>query len=719
MVPGSSFVTRQRALKHETTLDASSPSLSRPFIPQYTFRSKIGDTRVPPLSDSGPSSPPGSSTTSGGAAAAEGASIGAGGEGNMAIFSAGGDDRLKSKGRWRMSMDRDVSFNGRLHGESKRRRNSSWFRRLTSSFQLNRTRSPSEEVPQEQALSAPPTVADGRSGDLSVQATTSTVTASTARSLFTVDGVAEGDTPRSGGGASSAHSYMTACAEPGVPGTVVAGADVGSAKLVTETRRETVWQGDPEVVTAENGAASMESDEEESDCETGSNTTEGFGSDDAGDLWDGGRATGLLDHSPVKASDDSQKYRPIGVRDSGGHAGGGGGKGGDGASTPAGAAGEVVPETARAQAGEEVKVAKAPRNPETAESGGVLRALDSEKPVAATPKLGGGNPPSGCGSLTHVGDTFVDEGDGRKEGGHINDHRVAGCDNEVDASLECGSPELLSPKLPRFAAVATRSTEPPSALPASPQAAPASPQPAVSAEQVMPPPRPKLQSSPSLSETSSSRESPRAWRLSWWARASDRHRPPPPYAGSGDDEDVGAAASSLAATLAAAAAGGEEATAALSAGGSFSPTVNGGDAPAVVDGGTGEKLVGSHGEDVITKGDTASSEAAAVKPTAAAEKRTSRRSRRRGKLYKRWLAVDKLTDAQVRPLEAASDYLDVTGLARACGVCRAWSERLGGESGARQWMRCVRQARGVPEEWRASLYLHILYEKPSWVTKVT
>ncbi|CAN0070097.1 unnamed protein product, partial [Discosporangium mesarthrocarpum] len=83
------------------------------------------------------------------------------------------------------------------------------------------------------------------------------------------------------------------------------------------------------------------------------------------------------------------------------------------------------------------------------------------------------------------------------------------------------------------------------------------------------------------------------------------------------------------------------------------------------------------------------------------------------------VSVELLLDGQARPLEAAVAFMDVTGLGRAQEVCRGWRWRLGGEGGgAGEWKRCVRLPHGVPSRKRAQFYMHVLYDRPSWLHKV-
>ncbi|CAM9888635.1 unnamed protein product, partial [Phaeothamnion confervicola] len=75
-------------------------------------------------------------------------------------------------------------------------------------------------------------------------------------------------------------------------------------------------------------------------------------------------------------------------------------------------------------------------------------------------------------------------------------------------------------------------------------------------------------------------------------------------------------------------------------------------------------------------------------------------------------AAARLSDPNIRALEASLWLLDVVGLSRAAGVCRAWRERVAGSAEA--WRRCVRSPSGVSEEWRAEFYLHLMFDRPQW-----
>lgn len=751
------------------------------------------DARTPPAVNVRPSPPPRlPAADSGSGAESAGVPIDAGvegswGEGDVAAASAGSalfntgiDDSTKVKTKGRKSADRGP-FDGhrRSHSDPKRRRSSGWFRRLTMSF-----RSPSDDVLE--GVPSPLAEVDGKVGDnaedlvdadQSAFAAMVTPVASAARSLFAVDSASKGAAPEVGSSAAAAATTdpvqlprsTGAALESGGKGAVsdaevpeslaervqgaVEAVEVEIPELVADTVLEAAEEGGvrmPEPVTER--AVEAQTDEDESEYETGSNTTEGFGSDDAGDLWDASRsATWPLDRSPVKVDDGRQGSEAVDVEKTGDDSRGEDSGSDGGATTTGVGVGETRGEAARAWDGDETQ----------ASLGGIqgcgndLPALDDREPVSAAPELEVVDPRSIFEGQSH-GDDKVEEEDGTKEGEQsttnseeavaddkveeeggtkegekrTTDSEEAVADGNVDGDKSTGIDAFVppAPRSPRFVPPVPRPLAPPSVLPGSPEATLDSPLPSLSVEQqVQMPPPPKFTSSPAISEASSNKESPRAWRMSWWARASDRHRPPPPAApgGSGDDEEAGAEGSFIAAALTAAAAGGEEAAAALSTGGAFAPSFNGGDAPAVVDAGSREVLRRSDATADGGRGEAPSSpaaddavEAAAVAAEVEAERRARKPSTRRGRLNRPWLSVGTLADAQGRALEAAAEYLDVVGLARSCGACRSWRKRLHGEGGARQWIRCVRLADGVPERWRATFYLHILYDQPSWATKV-
>ena len=501
------------------------------------------------------------------------------------------------------------------------------------------------------------------------------------------------------------------------------------------------------------GGGRTETDEEESDDETGSYTTEGFGSDDAGDLWEGGRATGLLNRVAGDGRGDEGRgngaVRGDNSRSGAGGAGEGAGAAGTlGEAAPIDAAGEPATGVARGSGEAEAVMDPLERHPAGVKNDRPF-AFGSEEAASAASDGAGHElfeieavtPPRNGGKLSEAA---VNGGGGGGGGGDENACRSGGCrvgDNRKIASgtgtknasnggtavertrrTRLGSilAAPMTPTSPLGSAATARSMPPPappSTLPFLPDSALDSPIPTVLAEvaqSLFSPPKPNL--SPAISEDSN-KESPRAWRMSWWARASDRHQPPPPVcATGGDDDGTVVAGSSVAAALAAATAGGEEAASAVRPGGEFVPAFSGGDAPApsAVDRGGGGGAGGGAGKTQGANG----VEAAAVAAAVAAERRTRNRVRRTGRLGKPWLLAETLVNVETRALESACRYLDVAGLARATGVCRAWGKRLGGEAGAREWIRCVRLADGVPEGCRAGFYLHVLFDQPSWMPKV-
>lgn len=694
------------------------------------------------VADAGIGVPGGSGIASGGGEASNG----------FGVFSPGVDDHAKAKGKWRKTGDRD-SVSGHSHGrapsESKRRRSSGWFRRLTLTFQSGRD-SLSDDFPEgapspllETAESDSGSVGDAvekLSGKMTVPAVvTSAAPSSTARLLFPAAGTSEpaADDSGAGAGADEVVEY--------------ADADAEVRDLAAETPADTTQEDRVGLSRAAGdggggggvgvvGIVGVETDGEESDYETGSNTTEGFGSDDAGDLWDGGRVTGLFDRSLVKevldggeggdaAAEAEESDANAGEEDEAG-AGVGASLGcgvqacaqenmegvAEGSEEPVTASQEPAKgsdEPAKASEG----AAEVSPEAKAVASSGAVPALEGEKLTAIAEA---GSPRDGSPSVSHV----AKKGDASRGRDLLNDLMVVGDDDSGLRNADFGNPPASVPNRTsrRSASLAGWSAAPASVLPTPSQATLESPLPAVIVDKQSQSPLPKATSSPAISEGSSSRESPRAWRLSWWARASDRHRPPPPAGGSVDDDErgegeLGVSGSALAAALTAAAAGGGEATKTVCPGGAFAPSFNGGDTPAAGDGreGDGDRATAS------SRAATAAEEAAAeaVRAAVSIERRARSRSARRRRLQKPVLAAEKLADPGGRVLEAAAEYLNVAGLGRASGVCKGWRERLGGESGARQWMRCVRLVDGVPARWRARLYLHVLYDKPSWVPWVS
>lgn len=460
--------------------------------------------------------------------------------------------------------------------------------------------------------------------------------------------------------------------------------------------------------------AGVEQGDSDSD-ETGSNTTEGFGSDAAGELWGGGigRDGFTLYPSPTKVSGDN-----IGER------------------------GDASPRLEGGASSNDVEATKQrPSDSGEAElrQPVVPRALDIGKPAPAAER--GADAPVSAVRIGEDSVAAVDYDSSKTDKQTVAD-RPPDLETEHEERDDLVSPvSPLSDLLLRKMALSPRPLSIKTILSHSSETA-NSPVTATVAEagKLTHPTdgasRPGF-FSPAKSEASCS--SPlSSWRLSWWARASDRHRPPPPNNGT-DDAEAGAG-SALAAALVTATAGGE-AAAAVSAGGGFPPlsSGNGGDGPAAAD--RGAEIFGADGvvstegandeggtttvrqegtNSAVVEAVTAEAAAAAAQACAAAvaaeERAWSRSRRRRGK--KPWLSADRLMDGQMQPLEAALGYLDVVGLTRVCGVCRRWGDWLGRQSGEREWVRCVRLVNGVPEEWRARFYLHVLYDQPAWLPKV-
>eukprot|EP00903_Cladosiphon_okamuranus_P015270 g14111.t1 len=616
-----------------------------------------------------------------------------------AVYGVVVDDRNAVKGKWRKGVDRE----GMRGDFSKRRRSSGWFKRLASSFQTNRPRSASEELRERLPPPLPELAKNDNSGGddegqrpfgSTAPAAMSSVVTSRGRSLFGGDGAWKEKAPPPNGRGIELEEWTSA-----------ASSRTEVSDLSTERARRGSGEGGPGEMRADAAEVPAETEEDDSDYETGSNTTEGFGSDDAGDLWDGRRSTlmGPLDGTSFMPIDNGMRGETAQV----GEGADGEGYDREGANPLSAGEGNVGGgETTRGAQGGKVAAGEVEAliDLETSMEGAInLPAFHGGTYVDAAPAVEANdvlNNPNGAkrGDC----DEFVDtQGIEDQEGRDATVSKVARAQ-----AADMSSP--LPTKRPSYFATVSPSPAPPSVLPASPEPenkgeGKESPLPPVEVEQQTPSPFSKFGSSPAISDGSSCKESPRAWRLSWWARASDRHPPPPP-SGLADNEEAGSTTgTSFAAALAAAAAGGEEAAGALSAGGAFAPSCNAGDAPAVVDG----------GDRTVTPGEA---QEAAVGAGAGAERREKRRSNRRRR-EKPWLSKDKLTDSEARPLEAASEYLDVVGLARSGLVCRAWRKTLNGDEGRRRWMSCVRLADGVPDKWRAKFYLHILYDQPSWVQK--
>lgn len=678
-------------------------------------------------------------------------------------FTTATSDKLKGKVKWRKASDREGSFSGlngqgprRSQTEFKRRRSSGWFKRLTSSFQSssNRQRSASDELLGGVQLPSSSSEAVADSSEDSAERLCASglrvppgPVSATLSLCVTEDVSEESDAPWHGSGDSdSERADPSRTAESATGTEVIAGSEaprepVSTARLAesggaaqeggeeTQEGGKEAQEGSTPVGGAE---AETEEEEEEEDSDgTGSNTTEGFGSDDAGDLWDGRRVTmGTFDRvSPLMSRDDSNnKYNDNHGAVEAGDIDAAAGDTRDGTEMAVAAVAEEGGSegTAGEEKGEEVvEVLLEPGT--AARTGNVVPDLDDGDGAPLTPAkdLKCEKTLGASGSLSSVGvDKLEEVGEKEAPEGTVEEHNGVsdGEEHEDEDNFSATAAALFTPASPHFLAAA-RSLTPASVLPASPdETTVGSPMPAVlsTPEQQPLSPLPKLNSSPAISDTSSSKESPRAWRLSWWARASDRHRPPPPAIG--DDEEIAdAVAGTSLATALAAAAGKDEVETTLPTSGAFAPTLfsgNGGDAPAV-DG----------GQSAVGEEENAAADAVAVAAIAvvvAAERRTrshSRRRRRRGRLNKPWLTADKLVDAQARALEAASEYMDVTDLGRASGVCRGWGARLRGRMeddgrARREWMRCVRQADGVPNKFRARFYMHVLYDEPAWVPKV-
>lgn len=688
------------------------PPSSLPFLIAFAFQ----HTTPPPAKDD-EKSPAVSAEAKPEAAALEIESGSGGGkmdafgdQARSAALSAAIEDRNTLKGKWRKAGDREAIRSD----TAKRRRSSGWFKRLTSSFQTSRPRSASEEF-QDRLPSTLHEIDDIDTGGddaksfwlrSTAPATMSSLQSTTDRFLFREDVAEMGASLRNGRDAGprpagSAKSPASITREHAA-GSIAVGEDLGLAARTG---------GDG------SGETQATAEEEDSEYETGSNTTEGFGSDDAGDLWEGRRSTlmELLERAspmPDRTVAAEEKHDEVG----------GESKGGINASKTSREQEEVADgDAVEAHVGHE-EVAAPQALLEEAELTDVttaLSALDVAEPVVALPEGGADSAPDG-----NDGDDRIhkecngDGGDATAIVPDVNDHGHVSASGGKGSKAEPFSGPVPAPRSTYFATVSP-SRAPPSLLPAPTECEKdtgakedgghLTP---VVVEQQVPSPFSKRDSSPAISDDSSSKESPRAWRLSWWARASDRHPPPPPKGGEDNKEAGGGTDKSIAAALTAAAGGQEAAAAALSTGGAFAPSRNAGDRPAVVDGGAKTTSSEKVPESSVTVMAMAVEAAAA-----AAERRSKRRSMRRRR-EKPWLSKDKMTDSQMRPLEAASEYLDVVALARAGMVCRGWREPLSGDEGRRKWMRCVRLAEGVPEEWRAKFYLHVLYDQPSWVAKV-
>lgn len=483
-----------------------------------------------------------------------------------------------------------------------------------------------------------------------------------------------------------------------------------------------------------------ESDESDSE-ETGSNTTEGFGSDAAGDLFEGsGGAEGFplirspLPRSPMHYSGTGNIFGGAASADGAGRGDAavdadvkGADSGGETNGITAAQRPREVPGSQEARGEGELGVCADPAMPTTAPQADVRDFGDDVNHAPAAE-------PAGNDTATSAAST---DNIGTEQGGSVEEGAAGLSESETAREHDQQEgPKNVPPSAPplQLLPTSTRLVRPPalaSILPSTPPKTINSSPRSTTTESIMGPadvctPLAALQvASPAPSE-SSSRESPRAsWRLSgWWARASDRHRPPPP---STEESDT-STGSSLAATLVTAAAGGDAIATALSASGGLTPAFagSGGDGrPALADDGSQycnlKAATNVHGCATATTASPAReitvASAEAIAAAVAAERRHWDRSRRR-RSKKPWLAADRLADDQARPLEAAREYLGVIELSRACGVCRAWTERLGRACGGGDWRRCVRRADGIPEAWRARFYLHVLYDQPAWLSRV-
>lgn len=600
---------------------------------------------------------------------------GGGDEGNLPTGSTGYDlENIHTvKGKWKKGGHHD----GMRIDSSKRRRNSGWFKRLASSFQTSRPRSTSDEL-RERLSSTQHEAADHEDSFADDEgkrpATMSSAAPSRGRSLFGGnDDWKEKAPPPNGRGIELEEWNAT-------PSSIATRA----REFAPETARLAAREGGNAASTRVDGAeVPAEAEEDESDYETGSNTTEGFGSDDAGDLWDERRSTlmGPLGRISFMPSDNGMGGGALPTEEKVDHV----------ERTPGARLGEA--EAGGVQALIDL-------GGETTEGPGTSPALDGDSRVSAVPADEAEKGPKSPSSVKNIGDHLADECS--EDQGDVDGSAAV-----VEGQSSDFSSPVPTPRSSYFSNVSP-SPAPASILPKTPEARKKDdqdkeePLPPVTVEQQTPSPFSRFVSSPPISDGSGCKESPRAWRLSWWARASDRHPPPPPPGDGENEEAGGSTGTSFAAAMAEAAAGGEEAAATLPAGGTFAPSFNAGDAPAVVDGGD--------------KGP--SPEEGARSAAAGAERDSARRRSVRRRRDKPWLSKEKLADTQARPLEAASEFLDVAGLGRSGLVCRAWRLPLSGEEGRRRWMRCVRLADGVPEKWRAKFYLHILYDQPSWVQKV-
>ena len=629
-----------------------------------------------------------------------------------------------NRGKERGGIERSDSLTGGLRAGSKRRRSSGWFARIVFPS-LRNIISEDEDEDSTQDLDK------GRGGNGVVDSGASAAFMTMQSALASALPEGEVDANRKGnlGGAlkPQAAGKESVVFHRRVEGRLSLGGGlprrIGYEESVLRTRRRVSFQGGGiESQDQDEGGAEVATDVEESeDYESESDTTEGFGSDDVGrDWWAEGREQGR-DRCSVEPSRggngnvDFHESVADAARECLGALTESGVPGWKACATvEEAAAGAAMPTVARDDtAFESVKVAPSDREGEREEG-------PAEKENESLVKNGGG-----AGAMC------------KHEHGDSPRNMAQESPSPMPPSLTTRTPTGASSVLALGVDVEhcypTEETPPAPTPPPSNTATPVSPLPPVVAIDKSQPhdsqPQPhtpqnrpsKRDESPFASESRNNRESPRAWRLSWWAKASDRHRPPPPAVafdgdGSVEGEESGnSVAEALALALEAAAAGGEVAAAALSAGGAFAPVLNAGDAPAAVDSGTKTRTEFS----VKAESEVSAERPARKEPDQQGQRQRRRRQGQKKISYDPPLSAEKLADQHERWLEVAVDFLDVEGLGLVCGVCVAWRERLGGDSGREQWTRCVRLPRGVPEGLRARFYLHVLYDQPAWVSKVT
>ncbi|CBJ30656.1 conserved unknown protein [Ectocarpus siliculosus] len=708
------FVRASRCVSSSVVWESPDDVLSRATGDlQNTTRSTAEDTRKPPAAShvAKPKAVVVSTDAAfeGGKEERDGGA--AGSQAKSAVFSTGIHDRDTVKGKWKKGGD----YDGLRNDSSKRRRNSGWFKRLASSFQTNRPRSASEELLEEERMPSPfndnaDEYDSGGDDDkkLCLRSIPRATASSSAKSpkgklLFGGEDFWDGNSSLRNGNTAELATEAAATSSPD------AGSDASATGAVADSDSGGGGGGGSGV------EPQVETEGEDTDYETGSNTTEGFGSDDAGDLWDGRRSTLMapLDRTSFMPNDNGHKseeeeewHVPPEEESNGDEPEGGDSCGKGAAGSPSGAEEEEGVELMPG-AHPEVGVAETSKEEGGASRSGIISPA-SDVDGTVPPAAENDGAPESARSVKGGRDRVDEERDGGRGGGLVKDSGDSVAEGAKAEDISSPVPTRRSPYLVHC----SPSRAPPSILPVLPEPGPKEdgvedPLPPVAIEQRRTPsPLCKITASPAISDGSSCKESPRAWRLSWWAKASDRHPLPPPN-DDGDNEEAGGGTGTSFATALAAAAGGEEAAAAaLSAGGAFAPSRNAGDAPAVMDG----------GEKKASLEEALKSAATETVADAASERRSRRRWTQRRR-EKPWLSKDKLADPQTRALEAASEYLDVVALAKAVVVCRAWREPLAGEEGRQRWMRCVRLADGVPENRRAMFYLHILYDQPCWVQK--